>query len=208
MGRHVDAKCRLCRREGMKLFLKGARCYTPKCGVAKREYPPGRRSWRRSKPGEFALQLREKQKVKRHYWVREQQFRRYFDIAERTRGNTGALLLVTLERRLDNCLFRGGFALSRVHARQLIRHGHITVNGGKVNIPSFLLKPGDVIGVRHAEKLGDSVKAYIEAGKARGFPSWLTIEEANLTIAMSALPSREEVEIPVQEQLIVELCSK
>ena len=126
----------------MKLFLKGSRCYTAKCGVSKREFPPGQRSWRRAKVGQYGLQLREKQKVKRHYWVRERQFRRYFRMAERARGNTGALLLVTLERRLATCLFRAGFALSRVHARQLVAHGHITVNGGRQTSPPCFSNPG------------------------------------------------------------------
>jgi len=192
----------------MKLFLKGSRCYTAKCGVSKREFAPGQRSWRRTKTGQYGLQLREKQKVKRHYWVRERQFRRYFKTAERARGNTGALLLVTLERRLDNCLFRAGFALSRVHARQLVAHGHITVNGRKTDIPAVLLEPGAKVGLLKPDKLRESVKAYIELGKTRGVPSWIAVDASDTSFTLSALPTREEVEIPVEEQLIVELCSK
>ena len=209
MARYIGPVCRLCRREGMKLFLKGERCYTEKCGIEKRNFAPGQHGkTRKSKMQGYGIQLREKQKVKRIYGVLEDQFRGYFEQAERTRGITGVTLLQLLERRLDNVAYRAGFATSRAAARQLVRHGHFTVNGRKVDIPSFSVKPGDVLAVRETSKQSAAILHALEEVKGRGVPDWLQNDPAALTARMSSIPTREQINLPVQEQLIVELYSK
>ncbi len=208
MGRHTSAVCRLCRREGMKLFLKGPRCDTAKCAVSRREYPPGMHSWRRGKFSEYGTQLREKQKLKRAYGVFDKQFRLYFAEAERQKGNTGENLLILLERRLDNVVYILGFASSRAQGRQLITHGHIAVNGGRVDIPSYLVRPGHVIEPYGSEKSKQLVKDSLEQSAEREMPSWLerNIDPPKGTVA--SLPTRDDITLPVQEQLIVEFSSK
>jgi small subunit ribosomal protein S4 len=210
MARYVGSVCRLCRREGMKLFLKGERCYTDRCAIERRNQPPGQqtRRARRTKLAGYGLQLREKQKVKRIYGVLEGQFRRYFDTAARTRGITGEMLLQLLERRLDNVVYRLGLATSRAQARQLVRHGHFVVNGRRVDVPSYSLKAGDVIGMRSKSQKNPIVLHAMEEVKGRGIPEWLAIDGQNLQGRILALPTREQIGLPVQEQLIVELYSK
>jgi small subunit ribosomal protein S4 len=209
MARYTGAVCRLCRREGMKLFLKGERCYTEKCAIEKRNLPPGQHGkLRKAKLAGYGLQLREKQKVKRIYGVLENQFRRYFEVADRTRGITGETLLQLLERRLDNVIYRLGLATSRSQARQLVRHGHFLINGKKVDIPSYSLKPGDVVSVRGTSAQNATIQHAIEEVKGRGIPEWLTFDAGELTGRVNALPTREQINLPVQEQLIVELYSK
>ncbi|MGH9161436.1 MAG: 30S ribosomal protein S4 [Vicinamibacteraceae bacterium] len=209
MARYVGSVCRLCRREGMKLFLKGERCYTDRCAIERRNQPPGQQTrTRRNKLAGYGLQLREKQKVKRIYGVLEGQFRRYFDAAARTRGITGETLLQLLERRLDNVVYRLGFATSRAQARQLVRHGHFLVNGRRVDVPSFSLKAGDLIGMRSKTQKNPIVLHAMEEVKGRGIPEWLAIDGQNLQGRILALPTREQIGLPVQEQLIVELYSK
>lgn len=209
MARYTGAVCRLCRRDGMKLFLKGTKCFTDKCPVEKRNFPPGQHGRdRRAKIVGYGLQLREKQKAKRIYFTLEGQFRDYYEKASRRQGVTGELLIQQLECRLDNIAFRLGFATSRRQARQIVRHGHVEVNGRKVNIPSFQVKVGDEIKVRpNSAKLG-----VIEMGRdlasGQPTPSWLEVDHANLTGKLIALPKREDVNLPVNEQLIVELYSK
>ncbi len=208
MGRYIGPVCRLCRREGVKLFLKGTRCDSPKCAVTRRESPPGMHQVRRRKFSEFGKQLREKQKLRRFYGVLERQFRRYFALAERGRGNTGENLLVALERRLDNVLYRGRMAVSRAQGRQLIVHGHVYINGSKVDLPSHPVRAGDVIAPGPRETSLNLVKEYLEVSKYREVPSWLKVEESPPSIKVVSLPSRAEVGIPIQEQLVVEFCSK
>ncbi len=208
MARYRDADCKLCRREGLKLFLKGDRCFGPKCALEKRNYPPGEHGQRRIKPTDYSMQLREKQKMKRIYGVMEGQFRKYFSMAERQKGITGENLLRILEQRLDNVVHRLGFAVSRSQARQLVRHGHFQVNGRPVNIPSYLLKAGDRIEVRQKSRELLPVKASLESAKKRALPPWLELDMANLTGVVKGLPTRDEIAIPVQEQLIVSLYSK
>ena len=209
MARYNGPVCRLCRREGMKLFLKGERCYTEKCAIEKRNLPPGQHGkLRKAKVVGYGLQLREKQKVKRIYGVLENQFRRYFEMADRTRGITGETLLQLLERRLDNVLYRLGLATSRAQARQLARHGHFTVNGRKVDIPSYQVKAGDVIGVRTASAQNPAIQHALEEVKGRGVPEWLSFDAASMSGRIASLPTREQINLPVQEQLIVELYSK
>ena len=209
MARYIGPVCRLCRREGMKLFLKGERCYTEKCAIEKRNFPPGQHGkTRKSKMQGYGIQLREKQKVKRIYGVLEDQFRGYFEQAERTRGITGVTLLQLLERRLDNVAYRSGFATSRAAARQLVRHGHFTVNGRKVDIPSFSVKPGDVIAVRQRSKNAPAILHALEEVKGRGVPEWLRFDAEALAATVGSVPTREQINLPVQEQLIVELYSK
>ena len=209
MARYNGPVCRLCRREGMKLFLKGERCYTEKCAIEKRNFAPGQHGkTRKSKLAGYGVQLREKQKVKRIYGVLEDQFRLYFEQAERTRGITGETLLQLLERRLDNVAYRLGLATSRPQGRQLVRHGHLTVNGRKVNIPSYSVKPGDVIAVRDTSKKSPAILHALEEVKGRGVPEWLQFDAAGLTARISSVPTREQINLPVQEQLIVELYSK
>jgi small subunit ribosomal protein S4 len=209
MARYVGSVCRLCRREGMKLFLKGERCYTEKCAIEKRNFPPGQHGkTRRAKLAGYGLQLREKQKVKRIYGVLEDQFRRYFESAERQRGITGETLLQLLERRLDNVIYRLGLATSRAQARQLVRHGHFLVNGKKVDVPSFSVRAGDVIGVRATSQKSPVIEHAMEEVKGRGIPEWLQFDSSATTGRIMSLPTREQINLPVQEQLIVELYSK
>jgi small subunit ribosomal protein S4 len=209
MARYIGPVCRLCRREGMKLFLKGERCYTEKCAIEKRNCPPGQHGkTRKAKLAGYGLQLREKQKVKRIYGVLEDQFRRYFEAAERTRGITGETLLQLLERRLDNVVYRLGLATSRPQARQLVRHGHFLVNGKKVDIPSYSVKPGDVVAVLGRTQKNPTVEHAIEEVKGRGIPGWLTFDAETISGRIMSVPTREQINLPVQEQLIVELYSK
>jgi small subunit ribosomal protein S4 len=208
MARYTDAVCRLCRREGQKLFLKGDRCYTEKCAVDRRTYPPGQHGQGRVKTSEYGTQLREKQKAKRYYGVLENQFRNYFDMAIKMKGKTGENLLSLLERRLDNTIYRLGFAMSRAEARQLVLHGHFTINGRKVNIPSFIVKPDMVISLKEQSRSLDKFKSVIEANSFRQPPKWLDYNAATLTAKVVGNPAREDIDLPVQEQLIVELYSK
>jgi small subunit ribosomal protein S4 len=209
MARYIGPVCRLCRREGMKLFLKGERCYSEKCAIEKRNFAPGQHGkTRKAKMAGYGIQLREKQKVKRIYGVLEDQFRGYFAEAERVRGITGETLLQLLERRLDNVAYRLGLATSRPQARQLVRHGHLTVNGRKVDIPSFSVKPGDVVALRPSSHKSAAVLHALEEVKGRGVPEWLSFDPNALSAKISSIPTREQINLPVQEQLIVELYSK
>jgi small subunit ribosomal protein S4 len=193
----------------MKLFLKGERCYTEKCAIEKRNFVPGQHGkTRKSKLVGYGVQLREKQKVKRIYGVLEDQFRRYFEQAERTRGITGETLLQLLERRLDSVAYRLGFATSRAQARQLVRHGHFTVNGRKVDIPSYSVKPGDVVAVRQRSRNNATILHGLEEVKGRGVPEWLTFNAEGMSATIGSVPTRQQINLPVQEQLIVELYSK
>jgi small subunit ribosomal protein S4 len=208
VARYTDSVCRLCRREALKLYLKGERCYTDKCAIERRNYPPGQHGQKRPKFSEYALQLREKQKVKRMYGVLEGQFRRYFTIAERTRGITGEILLQLLERRFDNMIYRMGFATSRAEARQLVRHGHFLINGHKVNIPSALLKTGDVVTVRERSKTVTRVVEALAQAEHRGAPEWVEVNKEGFSARVKTLPTRAELTMPINEKLIVELYSK
>ena len=209
MARETEGVCRLCRREGLKLFLKGQRCYTEKCAIEKRNLPPGQHGKaRRAKLVGYGLQLREKQKVKRIYGVLENQFRRYFETAERQRGITGETLLQLLERRLDNVIYRLGLATSRPQARQLVRHGHFLVNGRKVDVPSYSLRAGDVVTVRTSSAKNVSIQHAMDEVKGRGIPQWLEFDGDKMAGRVASLPTREQINLPVQEQLIVELYSK
>lgn len=208
MARYTGSVCRLCRREGTKLFLKGDRCFTEKCAIERRAYPPGQHGQGRARFSDYGVQLREKQKVKRIYGVFEAQFRRYFALAERSRGVTGETLLTTLERRLDNIVFRLSFANSRAEARQLVRHGHFKVNGRKVTIPSFLVNAGDKVTVRErSQKVARIVEA-LELSQRRGVPDWLEIDREGFTGTVKMLPQRADLTMPINERLIVELYSK
>lgn len=208
MARYTDPVCRLCRREGLKLFLKGERCYTDKCAIERRNYPPGEHGQARPKFSEYALQLREKQKVRRMYGLLEGQFRRYFEMAERSKGVTGEVLLQLLERRLDNMVYRMGFATSRAEARQLVRHGHFAVNGRKVDIPSYLVGPGDVVSVRQRSRKVGRIQEALAQAEHRGAPEWLEVDREAFTARVKALPARADLSIPVNEKLIIELYSK
>jgi small subunit ribosomal protein S4 len=209
MARYIGPVCRLCRREGMKLFLKGERCYTDKCAIEKRNVPPGQHGRsRKAKIVGYGIQLREKQKVKRTYGVLENQFRRYFEAADRQKGVTGELLLQMLERRLDNVVYRSGFATSRAQARQLVRHGHFSVNGKKVDIPSYAVRQGDMVAVRATSAQNPTIQHAMEEVKGRGIPEWLLLDAGAFSARVSQLPTREQINLPVQEQLIVELYSK
>ena len=209
MARYSDAVCRLCRRENTKLFLKGDRCLSDKCAINKRNYAPGQHGQRRrTKLSEYGLQLREKQKVKRTYGLMEKQFRGYFQKAARTKGVTGSELLILLERRLDNVVYRMGFADSRAQARQLVRHGHMRVNGRKVNIPSYQLKQGDVIEPREKSRNLDLIRGNMEHIGQKQIPEWLNVEAGGMRGVVQVLPTREDITMPFQEQLIVELYSK
>ena len=209
MARYIGPVCRLCRREGMKLFLKGERCYTEKCAIEKRNLPPGQHGkLRKAKMVGYGVQLREKQKVKRIYGVLENQFRRYFEMADRTRGITGETLLQLLERRFDNVIYRLGLATSRAQARQLVRHGHIEVNGKKINIPSYQARKGDVIQVREKSRKNDQIRQAVETASGRGVPSWLQLTPDQFLGTVNDVPKREDIRLPIQEQLIVELYSK
>lgn len=208
MARYTGPVCRLCRRDGLKLFLKGTRCDTPKCAFERRENPPGQQQQRRGKLTDYGQHLREKQKVKHYYGVLERQFRRYFEHASRVTGNTGDALMILLERRLDNIVHRLGFGLSRAQARQIIRHGHITVNGRRVDIPSYEVRVGDVIRAKNRAKSLDVVRAAL-AESSRDVPDFLSRGEAQIPEGIvSRLPAMDDVSIPVQTQLIVELCSR
>ncbi len=208
MARYTEAVCRLCRRENQKLFLKGDRCYTEKCAMVNRAYPPGMHGQGRSKTSEYGLQLREKQKAKRYYGVLESQFRSYFELASRRPGQAGENLLAILESRLDNVVYRLGFAMSRAEARQLINHGHFTVNGRKVNIPSFLVKPGMVISVKNTSRDLEKLKANVDANSSRQPPKWLEYDAANMLAKVTGTPAKEDIDLPIEEHLIVELYSK
>ena len=200
--------CRLCRREGLKLFLKGARCYTEKCAIERRNFAPGQHGKRRVKLQGYGVQLREKQKVKRLYRVLEKPFRLAFQEASRKKGVTGELLLINLERRLDNVVYRLGFAASRAQARQLVSHGHVRVDGRKVDIPSYLVRAGQVISPKTKMEKHDALLAAFEQARARGFPQWLSVDIAGVKGTVASLPRREDITMPIQEQLIVELYSK
>ena len=206
MARHTGAVCRLCRREGTKLFLKGERCYTGKCAVDRRGYPPGQHGQGRKRVSEYALHLREKQKARRTYGVLERQFRRYYDLAARRRGITGENLLQLLETRLDNVVYRLGFASSRPEARQLVLHGHFSVNGRKVTVPSYQVRPGDVVAIREGSRNLDKFKANLEVGRMT--PPWMTLDVEKMEGEILSLPTRDQIDVPVQEHLIVEYYSR
>jgi small subunit ribosomal protein S4 len=208
LARYTDPVCKLCRREGVKLFLKGDRCFTPKCAVERRPYPPGPQSQRRRKVSEYSLQLREKQKARHIYGVLERQFRRHFAEAERRQGQTGENLLKILETRFDNAIYRLGFADSRAQARQLITHGHFEVNGRKLDVPSALLKRGDVISVRERSRQMDHFKTAMEQIGRKTIPGWLTADPANFSGRVLAIPDRADIDVSLQEQMIVEFYSR
>ena len=208
MARYTGAVCRMCRREGQKLFLKGERCYTDKCALARRAYAPGQHGQGRKKVSEYGRQLRTKQQVRRYYGVLENQFRLYFEKAEKMTGATGENLLRLLESRLDNVVYRLGFASSRAEARQLVTHGHFTVNGRKVNIPSYLVKAGQVVALKETSRSLDKFKAIMEANSARPVPAWLDLNRDAAEAKIVALPNRADIDLPVEETLIVELYSK
>ena len=209
MARYTGAVCKLCRREGQKLFLKGERCYTGKCSVARRSYAPGQHGQARNKKqSEYGRQLRTKQYARRYYGVLESQFRHYFEMAEKMPGMTGENLLRLLESRLDNVVYRLGFGSSLAEARQLVQHGHFTVNGRKVNIPSFLTKPGQVVAVKEGSRSLGKIKAIVEANSGRPVPKWMDLNRETMEAKIVALPNREEIDLPIEETLIVELYSK
>lgn len=209
MARYTEASCRLCRRENLKLFLKGDRCYGDKCAFERRPYAPGQHGQRRGgKMSDYQLQLREKQKVKRIYGVLEKQFRRYYYRAEKQKGITGTNLLLLLECRLDNMVYRMGFASSRNQARQLIRHNHILVNNRRVNIPSYQVKVGDVVEIRESSRKTPAVQEAMETVVRRGIPTWIELEKENFKGKLNTFPNREDLTMPIQEQLIIELYSK
>ena len=208
MARYTGPACKLCRREGKKLFLKGDRCYTGKCALERRSYAPGQHGQNRKKTSEYGLQLRAKQSARRYYGVSEKQFHKYFVEAERREGVTGTNLLQLCESRLDNIVYTAGFASSRAQARQLVNHAHFTVNGHKVDIPSYLVKAGDVIAVKDTSKSTDEFKALVEANASRPTPKWVDVDATNMTAKVVALPEREEIATPVEEHLIVEFYSK
>ncbi|MBP7217168.1 MAG: 30S ribosomal protein S4 [Candidatus Omnitrophica bacterium] len=208
MARYTDAVCRLCRREGQKLFLKGPKCTSPKCTIAKRATVPGQHGQSRIKLSNYGLQLREKQKVKRSYGVLEKQFRRYFELASKSKGVTGKILLQLLERRLDNVVYRLGWALSRAEARQIVRHNYIFCNNKRVNIPSYLINASDIISVKSKENAQKKIRTIMEASKDISVPSWLTRDAQELKATVNRLPEKNDITLPIQEQLIVELYSK
>jgi small subunit ribosomal protein S4 len=208
LARYTKSACRLCRRENLKLFLKGERCYTEKCAIDRRNYAPGQHGQSRKKFSDYGAQLREKQKVKRLYGLLESQFRNTFKEADRQKGITGEVLLFLLERRLDNAVYRLGFANSRDEARQLVRHNHFSVNQSKVNIPSYIVKPGDVIEVREKSKKVVRILEALEGVARRGIPQWLELDKDQMKGNVKSMPTREEITIPIQEKLIVELYSK
>ncbi|MGC8493606.1 MAG: 30S ribosomal protein S4 [Syntrophobacteraceae bacterium] len=208
MARYTEPQCRLCRRETMKLYLKGDRCYSDKCAIERRNYPPGQHGQNRGKLSDYGVQLREKQKIKRIYGLLEKQYESYFEEADRRKGVTGTNFLVELERRLDNTVYRLGFANSRSQARQLVRHGHFQVNGRKVDIPSFLLRPGDRIVVAEGSRNLQVINEAIGALPRRGVVAWLDLDASKFEGTFRAYPAREEMNLPVQEQLVVEFYSK
>jgi small subunit ribosomal protein S4 len=208
MARYTGPLCRLCRREGEKLFLKGTRCQTEKCGVERRKYPPGQHGQGRGKLSDYGLQLREKQKVRRIYGIMERQFRLYFEKAASMKGVTGEVLLQLLERRLDAAVFRMGFAANRREARQLVKHGHFLVNGRSADIPSYLLKPGDTVAVKASSRENALIVENLSIAEHRGIPDWIQFDAQDLKGTFVRIPARDEIQLPVQEQLIVELYSK
>ncbi|AUW32035.1 MULTISPECIES: 30S ribosomal protein S4 [Acidithiobacillus] len=208
MAKYTGPSCRLCRREGGKLFLKGEKCFSDKCPVSIKAYAPGQHGQRRGRVSEYGTQLREKQKIRRIYGVLEGQFRRYFERASQTRGVTGELLLRFLELRLDNVAYRLGYGSSRAEARQVVRHGHITVNGRRVDIPSYQVRAGDVVAVAESARQHARILAAVEAAAARGFPEWLSVDSANLQATVKAVPVREDMAPDLNEQVVVELYSK
>jgi small subunit ribosomal protein S4 len=208
MARYREAVCRICRREGDKLFLKGDRCYTDKCAIARRSYAPGQHGQGRKKMSEYGTQLREKQKAKRYYGLLENQFYHYFELATKMAGKTGENLLKVLESRLDNVVYRAGFAMSRPEARQLVSHGHFTVNGKAVNIPSYLVKAGDVVAIVEKSMSSDKIKGVLEANASRPALNWLSLDKAKGQVTVVNLPERSEIDLQVEEHLIVELYSK
>ena len=209
MARYTGAVCRLCRREGQKLFLKGDRCYTEKCALERRSYAPGQHGNARNKKlSEYGQQLREKQKARRYYGVLESQFEAYFDMAAKHKGMTGENLLAILESRLDNVVYRLGFAMSRAEARQLVRHGHFTVDGKRVDIPSFLVKTGMTIELAEKSRGIDKIKGSLEANASRVVPKWLDFDAKNMVAKVVAVPARDDIDLPIEEHLIVELYSK
>ncbi len=208
MARYTEPLCRLCRRENMKLFLKGERCYTEKCAVERRPYPPGQAGQGRHKFSEYGIQLREKQKTRRIYGVLERQFRKYYDDAQRKKGITGEMILQLLERRLDNVVYRLGFASSRNEARMLVRHGHVKVNGRAVTVPSFLVVPNMTVAMKDKSKEIGRVMQAMQNTEKRGVPGWLEVDAKQFIGTVKAMPAREDVTMPLQEQLIVELYSK
>ncbi|MDR3599412.1 MAG: 30S ribosomal protein S4 [Desulfosporosinus sp.] len=209
MARYTGPVCRLCRREGLKLFLKGERCYTGKCAIDRRAYAPGQHGQARAKkPTEYGLQLREKQKARRMYGVMEKQFRHYFDEAARRKGVTGENLLTLLERRLDNVIFHLGFASSRPEARQLVNHGHFTINGKKVDIASYSVRVGEIIAVKEGSKSSPRMKQLLENLGSRTVPGWISLDANTAAGTIVALPTREDIQLPIQEHLIVEKYSR
>ena len=208
MARYTGAVCRLCRREGQKLYLKGTRCLTDKCGLTKRAYAPGQHGQGRKKTSEYGLQLREKQKVRRYYGVLESQFRGYYEMAVKKAGITGENLLAILESRLDNVVYRLGWATSRPEARQLVRHGHFEVNGSRVNIPSYLIKPNDNLSIKDKSRSSEKIKAVLDITDAKSTPDWLSKGADNLSAVISRGPVREDIDLDISETLIVELYSK
>jgi small subunit ribosomal protein S4 len=208
LARYRGPVCKLCRRDGMKLYLKGDRCFSEKCGVERRNYPPGEHGQGRTKFSEYGSQLREKQKVKRMYGILENQFRIYFKKADRLKGITGEHLLILLERRLDNMVYRFGFATSRSEARQLVLHNHFLVNGKKVNIPSYLVKVGDTITLSQSSRKVERIVEALEVSFRRGIPQWLEFDKNNVTGTVKAMPARKDLTMPISENLIVELYSK
>lgn len=208
MARYIGAVCRICRRENIKLFIKGERCFTDKCAVERRNYAPGQHGQVRTKISEYGLQLREKQKLRKMYGILEKQFRGYFRIAQRQKGVTGENLLKLLERRLDNIVYRFGFASSRNQARQLVTHGHFMVNGRNVNIPSYLIKAGDVVEIKEKTKKVPQVIESITRIEGKGIPTWLELDRGKLRGRLVHIPTKEEIAVPIQEQMIVELYSK
>jgi small subunit ribosomal protein S4 len=208
LARYREAVCRLCRREGVELYLKGDRCFTDKCAIKRRGYPPGQHGQRRPKHSDYGVQLREKQKAKRIYGILEKQFRNYFEKADRMKGKTGDNLLILLERRLDSVVYKLGFTQTRRESRQVVRHGHFLVNGRKVNIPSFLVKAGDVVELREKSRKIPSVNEALDAVVRKGIPAWLELDRGSFRGAVKAIPGRSDIQEPIQEQLIVELYSK
>lgn len=208
MARYHDGVCRVCRREGLKLFLKGERCYTDKCAIERRAYAPGQHGQRRKKTQEYGLQLREKQKIRSTYGILEKQFRRYIGMAERMKGVAGENLLVLLERRLDNTVYRMGFSVSRSEARQMVLHGHFLVNGRRVNVPSYLVKQGDEVSVAPASKTIDRILQSVESAERRGLAEWVNLDKKNLAAKMVSYPLREQLTMPMHEQMVIELYSK
>jgi len=208
MARYIGPSCKLCRRENMKLFLKGERCYTDKCSFDRRPYPPGMHGQRRSKPTEYGVRMREKQKVRRIYGILERQFARYFEMADHQKGVTGENLLSRLERRLDSAVYRMGFGTTRNDSRQLVRHGHVSVNGKPVNIPSYQVRPGDKISIREGSKALTRIAASLEMSSRREQPEWLEVNRDGLEATVRLLPPREALTLPIEEQMIVEFYSR